>query len=182
MNFRWGVIAAISLLVTGILVGILAPEGVVSLLARDLAALRELSSTLGPFKLTTAVIIFTRNLTAVWLSFIFSPLLCVLPVISLLTNGFLLAYIGSTVVEQRSLGFLLAGILPHGIFELPALVIGEAAAITFGVVTIMALVWKSKRPLWMPALKKSLRYLIIASVLLLPAAVIETFITPLLIR
>ncbi|MGE5271976.1 MAG: stage II sporulation protein M, partial [Thiohalocapsa sp.] len=35
-------------------------------------------------------------------------------------------------VSEYSVGYLLAGLLPHGIIELPALFIGEAAALGFG--------------------------------------------------
>ena len=76
---------------------------------------------------------------------------------------------------------MLAGLLPHGIFELPAFILGEAAALSFGVVTLLALVKKERRNLLLPAFKRNLRYLAVALVLLVPAAIIEIYITPLLL-
>jgi stage II sporulation protein M len=85
------------------------------------------------------------------------------------------------VIEQESVGLLLAGLLPHGIFELPALIIGEAAALSFGSMAIIALISKKRRDQLSPNLKRNLKYLALAFALLLPAAIIETYITPLLL-
>ena len=97
---------------------------------------------------------------------------------ALTVNGWLISFISVAVVQEESLGVLLAGLLPHGIFELPALIMGEAAALSFGALTIVALVSK-KKDLLLPGLKQNLRYLLIACALLLPAAIIETYVTPL---
>jgi stage II sporulation protein M len=98
--------------------------------------------------------------------------------LALTVNGWLISFISVAVVQEESLGILLAGLLPHGIFELPALIMGEAAALSFGALTIVALVSK-KKDLLLPGLKQNLRYLLIACALLLPAAIIETYVTPL---
>ena len=67
------------------------------------------------------------------------------------------------------------------IFELPALILGEAAALSFGTVVIRALFKSERRNLVLPNLKQNLKYLMVAFALLLPAAIIETYITPLLL-
>jgi len=85
------------------------------------------------------------------------------------------------VIQEKSLGFLLAGLLPHGIIELPAFIIGEAAALSFGAMVILVLFKKKERSQLVPSLKQNLRYLMIAFALLIPAAIIETFVTPLLL-
>ena len=100
---------------------------------------------------------------------------------TLTVNGWLLAFVSVIVSEERSLGFVLAGLLPHGIFELPALILGEAAALSFGAVVILALFKKERRSLLLPGLKQNLRYLMVALALLVPAAIIETYVTPLLL-
>ena len=157
------------------------PADIADLLAGDLAALEELGAMLGPFQITTAVIIFLKNVMALLVSFIFSPILCLVPILALAVNGWLLSFISVAVVREESIWFLLAGVLPHGIFELPALIIGEAAAISFGAMTLIALVSKEKRHLLLPNLKQNLRYLALAAIMMLPAAIIETYITPLLL-
>ena len=100
---------------------------------------------------------------------------------ALTVNGWLLGFISVMVSQEKSVGFVLAGLLPHGIFELPALILGEAAALSFGAVVILALFKKERRSLLLPSLKQNLKYLMIALALLLPAAIIETYVTPLLL-
>jgi len=131
--------------------------------------------------------------------------------------------VSAIIIQEKSLGFLVAGVLPHGIFEIPALIIGEAAALSFGfavimllfrkeswavlvsftkqsfwhflltlflilitgifpIVIVMALLTDETRSIFIPKLKQNLRYLIIACALLAPAAVIETYATPLLLH
>jgi stage II sporulation protein M len=97
-------------------------------------------------------------------------------------NGWLIGVVANTVVAERSVGYLLTGLLPHGVFELPALFIGEAAALTFGVAAIRALFDRSRGGALTVALKTNLKYVGVAAALFLPAALIETFVTPLLLR
>ncbi len=124
------------------------------------------------------IFIFLKNVSAVLFSFAFSPLLLVVPVGSLLLNGWLIGAVANTVVREHSLVYFLKGVLPHGIIELPALFIGEAAAVCFGLAVIQAVFIKSKRQPFNATLKMNLKYLLIAAMLLLPAALIETFVTP----
>jgi len=179
MSYRGWILVAVGLFATGMAFGLAMPDDAVELFAGDLAALEELAKLLGPFKITTAVFIFLKNVTALLFSFIFSPLLCLAPVIALTLNGWLLSFVSVTVIEQESVGLLLAALLPHGIFELPALIIGEAAALSFGTMAIIALVSKKRRDQLSPNLKQNVKYLALAFALLLPAAIIETYITPL---
>jgi stage II sporulation protein M len=101
---------------------------------------------------------------------------------ALTVNGSLLGLISASVIQEKSLGYLLAGIIPHGIFELPAFIIGEAAALNFGTAVILALFIRKRREMLPSTLKQSIKYLAIAFTLLIPAAFIETYITPLLLR
>jgi stage II sporulation protein M len=73
-------------------------------------------------------------------------------------------------------------LLPHGVFEIPAIIIGEAAALSFGAMVIMALFSPKRRSQLLPNLKQNLKYLLLAFILLVPAAIIETFVTPLLLQ
>ena len=68
-----------------------------------------------------------------------------MPILALVVNGWLLAFVSAVVAEEKSLGFVLTGLLPHGIFELPALILGEAAALSFGTAVILALFIKERR-------------------------------------
>ena len=182
MSHKWWALIATCLLGIGISTGLAMSTDIATLLEEELATLEELGTMLGPFQISTAIFIFIKNISALLLSFIFSPILCLVPVLSLIANGWLISLVSVLVIQEESLGFLLAGLLPHGIFELPALIIGEAAALSFGTVAMIALISKGKRELLLPNLKKNLKYLAIACVLLVPAAIIETYITPLLLQ
>lgn len=178
MSYKRWIFVAIGLFGVGIASGLVTPVSAAELFSEDLAAIRELAAILGPFQITTAILIFLKNVSALLISFVFSPILCLVPILALTVNGWLISFISVAVVQEESLGVLLAGLLPHGIFELPALIMGEAAALSFGALTIVALVSK-KKDLLLPGLKQNLRYLLIACTLLLPAAIIETYVTPL---
>lgn len=180
MSYQKWVLVAVFLFGAGVVSGLATPAGSVGLLSEELAALEELSRLLAPFSALTAVLIFVKNASALVLSFVLSPILCLVPVLSLTMNGWMVGFISMTVAQEQSLGLVLAGLLPHGIFELPALVLGGAAALSFGVTAMLAL-FKRRGELLLFGLKQNLRYLIIALILLLPAAVIETFVTPLLL-
>ncbi|MDO8687680.1 MAG: stage II sporulation protein M, partial [Dehalococcoidales bacterium] len=71
--------------------------------------------------------------------------------------------------------------LPHGIFELPAFIIGEAVALSFGSTVLLAVFKKGDRNQLRLNLRQNFRYLTLAIFLLLPAAVMETYVTPLLL-
>jgi stage II sporulation protein M len=179
MSYKKWIFIAVGLFAIGMAIGLAMPTNIAGLLTEDLAAIEALASILGPFQVTTVLIIFLKNVSALLVSFLFSPLLCLVPILALTVNGWLLSFVSVIIVQEESLGLLLAGLLPHGIIELPALIIGEAAALSFGTMTIVALIAKNKRNQLLPNLKQNLRYLVIAFALLLPAAIIETYITPL---
>jgi stage II sporulation protein M len=181
MSYKWWVVSSVCLFVIGIGIGLAIPTSLDDILSEDLAALEELGAILGPFQITTALFIFIKNVSALMLSFVFSPVLLMLPILALVFNGLLLSFVSIAVVQEKSLGFLLAGILPHGVIEIPAFIMGEAAALSFGTMMIVALFKKDARGLLKSNLKQNVRYMVIAFVLLLPAAIIETYVTPLLL-
>jgi len=182
MSYKGWLFIAACLFGIGLVLGLATPEGIFSLPAEDVAALEELADLLTPLPQATLFgVILIKNVSALVISFVLSPVFCLVPVIALTVNGWLLGLIATTVIEEESLGYLLAGLLPHGIFEVPALIMGEAVALSFGTAVVLALFKKERRKLLLPNLKRNLRYLAIALVLLLPAAIIETYLTPLLL-
>jgi len=183
MKYRDWLFIAIALFVVSIIVGWSIPDSISDILGEDIAQLAQLSNLLISLPpVVTALLIFLKNSLSLLLSFALSPLLCLMPILALLSNGALLGWISSSVIERESIGLLLAAILPHGIIELPAFIIGEAAALSFGSLAIVSLFKKEARDSLWPHLKQNLKYLMIAMALLVPAAFIEAFITPLLIK
>jgi len=182
MNYKKWIFVAIFLFGIGLVFGLATPTSVVNLLSEDIAALQELGSVLVPFKFLTVILVLVKNASVLLLSFALSPIFCLMPILALTVNGWLIAFISVAVIQVKSLGFVLAGLLPHGIFELPAFILGEAAALSFGAMVIIALFKKEKRSLLLPSLKQNLKYLMVALALLVPAAIIEIYITPWLLN
>jgi len=182
MSYKWWVLIAVCLFVLGMVLGLAVPGGTDStFFSEELEAFEQLASMLTPFTVTMVLFVFLKNVMVLLLSFMFSPLLCLLPAGALLVNGGLLSFVSAIIIQEKSLGFLLSGVLPHGIFEIPAIIIGEAAALSFGFAVITALISRGSRKLLFPKLRQNLRYLVIACALLAVAAVIETYATPLLL-
>ena len=179
MNFKKWLITAASLFFIGMIVGFFAPADFISGQIADLEETAE--SLVGLPLLAILFFILFKNILSILVSFTLSPILLLVPVSALLLNGWVLGAIAVEVAQEESVGFVIAGILPHGIIEIPAFFIAEAAALSIGFTVIAALFRKEKRPQVAPAFKQNLRYLIIAILLLIPAALIETFITPIFI-
>ncbi len=182
MSYKRWLIIATALFGIGFVSGLATPPDIFGFPANAITSLDELADFLESLpQFTVFVIIFITNASTLLISFILGPIICLWPILVLTVNGWLIAFVSAIVVQEKSLGFVLAGLLPHGILELPALILGEAAALSFGSVAILALFKKERRELLLPNLKTNLRYLLIALALLLPAAIIETYVTPLLL-
>jgi len=186
MRYQHYVLIAAGLFVSGIVIGLivsaLMPPDIVRLFSEEIAALEDFTATLEPFRVSTAAFIYIKNASVLLFSFMFSPLLCLLPVLTLVFNGSLLSFVSVLVIRETSTGYLLAGILPHGIIEVPSIIIGEAAALSFGVATIAVLFTKKEGYQLLPNFKRNLKYLLLAFILLVPAAIVETYITPLFLQ
>lgn len=183
MSYKQGLLIAAFLFGFGLALGLATPTGINSLLPEDSATLEKLADLLGPLPQSSLLlVIFVKNVSALLISLALSPIFCLTPVMALTFNGWLLGLVSTTVIQEKSLGYLLVGVLPHGIFELPALIMGEAVALSFGTAATLALFKKERRNLLRPNIRQNLRYLMVALTLLLPAAIIETYVTPLLLR
>ena len=181
MSYKRWLFIAVFLFGIGLAFGLSTPANN-SLPSEYITAFEEQSASILTLpKPLIALFLFLKNTLALLVSFALSPIFCLIPILALIINGWMIALVSTLVIEEESLGFLLAGLLPHGIFELPALILGQAAALSFGAVVIIALFKRERRNLLLPSLKQNLRYLVVALVLLLPAAIIETYITPLLL-
>jgi stage II sporulation protein M len=180
MTFKKWLLLAAGIYIFSLIVGLLLPidmlfEGIAS----ESEELAQLFADMSPGAVFSFLLF--RNSSVLLLTFIFAPGFLMAPLLALVVNGGYLGLVASVVIQEESLGFLLAGVLPHGILEIPAFLIAQAAAMSFGLAALLALFKKEARSQLLPSLRKNFRYLTIALLLLLPAAAIETFITPLLI-
>ena len=185
MRFRYWILITSGLFIAGLaigaVVGLATPPGITDLFEEELTALEDLGTTLEPFHIGTAVFIFFKNVIALGVSFLLSPFLCLVPLLSIFLNSALISFLAVFIIQVESVALLLGGILPHGIIEIPAFIIGEAAALVFGVSIIMAIFSREKRKTLPATFKMAAKYMLLAIILLVPAAIIETYVTPLLI-
>lgn len=181
MSYKKWIIVAVLLFGSSLIFGIATPSDNVGFLAAEFAELMQIARLYVPFRFSTAIFILMKNASSLLIGFALSPLLCLVPVLALVFNGWLLGFVSNAMVQEKSLFFVLGGLLPHGVFEIPAFIIGEAAALSFGAMLLVALFKKERRPDVLPRLRTDLKYLMMALALLVPAALVETYVTPLLI-
>lgn len=125
--------------------------------------------------------LFANNLRAMVLGILygFIPLLY-LPALALGVNAAILGMLASLIDGQWLL--LAAGILPHGIFELPALFLSLAAGLCL-CKNINAYIRKNEKGIMKPLLLNILRVTVLLVLpLLVIAAVMETYVTPALMQ
>lgn len=125
----------------------------------------------------SALALFGNNLRAMVLSTLygFIPFLY-LPALSMGVNAILLGMVASSVNGQWLL--LAAGILPHGIFELPALCLSLAAGLCL-CQNINRYIRKNEKGIITPLLLNILRVTgLVVIPLLVVAAIMESYVTP----
>jgi len=176
LSYKKWVFIAIFLFGIGMGFGLATPLSIVNLMSEEIAALEELSRILAPFSVLTVILIFIKNVSALVLSFVLSPILCLVPILALTVNGWLLAFISSAVVQEKSLGFVLAGLLPHGIFELPALIMGQAAALSFGTMAVILILKRESRTVLVSTVRRNVGHVLLALVLFFIVGIFHTII------
>lgn len=133
--------------------------------------------------LYTAGVIFLNNLTACAMMVLFGCLLAVPTVFSLVLNGMVIGVLFGQLDSGVSAWELIVyGLLPHGIFELPALVIAAAFGIKLGRVLLVPLKGKTRLEsfgfTWLEVVKAAW----VPFALLVVAAGVEATLTPYLLE
>ncbi len=82
--------------------------------------------------IASVVKIFLNNIMAGFLAFAFGLFLGIFPVVAAITNGYLVGFVANSVVEQNGVSVLWR-LLPHGIFELPAIFVSMGLGVWLGV-------------------------------------------------
>ncbi|MBN2111311.1 MAG: stage II sporulation protein M [Methanosarcinaceae archaeon] len=149
--------------------------------AESLSGLEELAEMLQDLSLfEIMLVIFFNNALKMLASVLLGPVFGAVPFAFLLLNGFVLGVFVNLQLVENSALYITAGIAPHGIIEIPMLLISSAIGFRLGHKAFNAILGKPV------SLKNELtRGLQFFLHLLLPlifiAALIETFITPLAI-
>jgi uncharacterized membrane protein SpoIIM required for sporulation len=99
--------------------------------------------------------------------------------INLMFNGFNVGVlVGSTFLTNEPLKLIAGFILPHGIFEIPAMLISAVAGFKIPYEIIQYLRDKKEKPLTEEDIKEFLKLAVISIILIIIAAFIEVYITP----
>jgi stage II sporulation protein M len=124
--------------------------------------------------------IFINNAMVSFISLILGLILGIFPIMFIAFNGYLVGVVAYLVGQERGLLFTLLALLPHGIVELPMVFMAAGIGLQLGHQVFLALIGRRSQ------VKKDLIeglkfYFFWILPLLLVAAIIETFITPLIL-
>lgn len=128
------------------------------------------------------IFIFLNNTIKAFISMIVGMFFGVLTISFLYINALFIGMVMALAVQFLGFKFFLAATLPHGIIELVGIITASALGLWLGVRTIRLIFYKEKEG-FISALKYSLKKFVIFVIpILLIAALIEAFVTPLVIR
>jgi stage II sporulation protein M len=158
--------AALIFFLGGIIIGLTHP----SWAEGDLALLKEIARQLyGKSVFAIIGTLLLRNSLSAVFSVVLGPLLGIVPVLGALVNGLMVGLTFTYVGESNRLTMLLQ-LLPHGLFELPAMFMAWGLGIWQGIWVFQ----KSEKPSFRERRRKALRILFLIIIPLLTiAAVIE---------
>jgi stage II sporulation protein M len=126
------------------------------------------------------LVIFLKNLTACAMSVLLGLGFGLVPLLVLTTNGIMIGVVSYFIIHEQGVLYLLAGIVPHGIIELPTILLGISMGFRLGYLLIFTLL--GEKVDLSGETKTAVHFLVKWFVpLLFLAAAIETFITPLAI-
>lgn len=114
--------------------------------------------------------IFFNNTQSSFFGMIFGFIFGILPLLTIIVNGYLLGFVSAKIVETEGI-MILWRLLPHGVFELPAVLISMGLGLKIG-----TFIFKKKKieSLKEFSLKSLKAFLFIIIPLLIIAALIET--------
>lgn len=152
------------------LVGYVFPIFFVDFIKKFIEEIAKKTENMGFWQLL--VFILENNLKTAFIGLIFGMAVSVLPLILAVFNGYVLGFVSNKAVAVSGASVLLK-LLPHGIFELPALILSLGLGLRLGMFIFKK---KGKRKKeFMYSLKNSLRvFLYVILPLLVIAAIIET--------
>lgn len=143
------------------------PEILINEIVKTLEDLIDKSKGLDLWEMI--IYILNNNLETSFLALIFGILLGIFPIFITLVNGFILGFVSFFAVYAEGAGVLWK-LVPHGIFEIPAVFLSLALGLKFGMFWFV----KGKRKEFLRRFENSLRvFLFVVLPLLIIAAIIE---------
>jgi len=163
-------------LVLGTLIGQNTVEG----LMRQFGVVLEPLASMGMLSIVLVLIIFINNaIKALGLVFL-GILLGLPPLLFIGLNGFIVGGLGSVLESVEGWRYVMASFVPHGVIEIPVILLATALGLTVGMESLKWLVRRESRVKLQlsDCLKVYLKWILPG---LAVAAIIEVFVTPLLI-
>lgn len=128
--------------------------------------------------------VFANNVMVSVLMVYSGVLLGFIPLFTLITNGMMLGYLANLNVPDKGWGEFLLALVPHGIIEIPAVIIACAYGIKFGTVAAKGVLFlpsparrMANNQAFTRLLKVSVPLVLFVCGLLLLAAVVESMVT-----
>lgn len=193
VNRQYVYVAGIILL-AGALIGYVQADLVDATAKQMLAQIKDIADRIrdsGGGVAVTFWAIFFNNVVSALVMLVAGLFFALFPVFGLISNGLLLGYIMQklSVAGTNPLLMLVVGILPHGIIELPTVIFAAGVGIRYGTMVIRSIkgLWgvgtrDELKQEWVMSLKQFPATVVVIVVLLLIAALIESAITPYLIK
>ncbi|WP_379136954.1 stage II sporulation protein M [Paenibacillus sp. sgz500958] len=186
-TIRKALLLSFILFVAGIIAGWIGTESLERLLLQQLEGLGEISSSLressNPMWSFFIFIFFNNSIKAVLIIFL-GAIFGILPAIFLLFNGAVIGYLVhiSAIQGEDLFDLIVKGLLPHGVIEIPAIIIACAFGLHFGARVLSGIFGASARreeraEQWPVFMRQTLTGSIWIVILLFIAAIIESTIT-----
>jgi len=173
-------ILATSIFFVSLVLGTLIGQNTIEELMRQLGAVLEPLASTGKLSILLVLIIFINNAIKA-LGVVFSGILLGLPPLLFIgLNGFILGGLGSALESVNGWRYIMASFVPHGVIEIPVVLLATALSLAVGMESLKWLVRRESRVKLQlsDCLKVYVRWILPG---LAVAAIIEVFVTPLLI-
>lgn len=148
---------------------------------QSVSGLEEIVQMLeGLSALEIMLVIFINNTIAMFIAILFGIALGIVPLLVLILNGFIVGTIVRMLLAETGLAFIIAGLVPHGIIEIPLLLLSTSIGMRIGYEVLRALAGKTSdiKGEFIKGMKLFFYWMV---PLIFLAALIETFITPVII-
>lgn len=173
------------LFIFGIVAGWYSTGALAEAINGQMGGIREISEKLGnssnPKWSFFVFIFFNNSIKAVMMIFL-GLLLGILPILFLLINGMAVGFLVHSSMEQGNSLFdlVVKGLLPHGIIEIPAIIIACGFGIQMGLMVLTSVGGSGKVDMkrrWSEMFRKALTASVWIVILLFVAAIIESTLT-----
>jgi stage II sporulation protein M len=167
-------------IVSGVFIMFEDPEKVIAVIDEYIEEL--VASVQNASQLDLVLLIAENNITIALLTLVFGFLVGIAPLFVAYINGAFIGMIGTLVAQEGSLLLFIVGVLPHGVIEIPAVIISLALSLRLGVIVIKKILRKPHVAFRKAFVSSFVFFVSVIVPLLVIAACIEVFVTPLLIN